>query len=107
MIEEGQIIKTLFKFKGTKLLEEEKAILDNIAYQKFINEGLTSFEAFIGSKTFSVKFLKSTYSRVNGGEQAKVIFKVAVDAGIQKLEEIIRKLRSQIRLKERRISRRI
>lgn len=106
MMEEGQITRTLFKFEGTKLLEEEKTILGNIANQKFFNEGLTSFKAFVGSKTFSIKFLKSTYSGANGGGQAKVIFKVAVDADTQKLEEIMRELRTQIKIRERRSKRR-
>lgn len=104
---EQQIIKKTFRFKGFKLSDREYDVLCQIAYQKFYNEGLTQFDCKLRrGKSLRIKFVRSSYTKVNGCPQVNIHFKVTPEVSYLRLEQMIKKLRSQIKLREKRKSKR-
>jgi len=98
---EEKQFKRIFKFAGTKLGREEHYFLCKVVEQKFLGEGLIQFDCKLPrGKSLRIKFVRSNYTKVDGCPHVNTHFKVTPEASDLRLKQMIRKLRSQIKMRK-------
>lgn len=76
-------------------MEEEYQAFYKPANEKFKN-GFLSFRISLDHKTYSIKYLRSTYTKINGGYQITYIFKITQETD-PKLDRVIVELRRKLK----------